>query len=337
MKRLKTAFLAVAVMLAMGIPVANAQTSNNGDTSPGQTSTAGQSLNTNFPGTIPETRFRGNLRVPNQTIFGGGQTVQDPSNWSTLASPVQPWLNIPSIVLRPYGKKPTDNLDTYIIWTTPGTTGSPAARTYTVPDAGANASFVLLQGGQSVAGVLSRADMATETGDAISRKILEVKNLDGSVLAASAASGKFGISTTATFGSPATLALVSEVANNNTKTDAFEFEFVLPPDYVAGSAITVNIYSQVQIGAGTLGATKTLTVDAFLVGVNGTGTVGSNLGPSAGTLSATAGNQAFSITPTGLVAGNKLLIQVQSAMQETAASNITLDISDVNVTCNVKM
>ncbi len=176
--------------------------------------------------------------------------------------------------------------------------------------------------------------MITETGVNVFRRLLDCRNLDGSVLAASAAAGKFGITTTATFGSPANLLLVTEVANNNTKTDACEFEYTLPPDYVAGSAITVNVGQQIIIGGGTL-SVKTLTVDAFLMAA--AGTAGSNLGPVAQTLTNSQGNLAFVITPTGLVAGNKLLFQLQTVLTETASSNVTATLTDINVQTSVKM
>lgn len=167
------------------------------------------------------------------------------------------------------------------------------------------------------------------SGVVIHNSILTVKNLAGTTLTASAGAGVFGLSTTATFGSPAQLSLVTEVANSNTKTDACEFEVTLPAKYVAGSAISVNIGQKITIGAGTL-SVKSLTVDAFLMAADGT--AGSNLGPAAGTLTNTQGTLAFAITPTGLVAGNKLLIQIQTVLTETAASNVTANLTSITVT-----
>jgi len=150
MKRI-LASLMVLACIAVGSPAAMAQ-NTSGNTAPGEASNSGQSTQSSYPGTIPETRVKGNFRFPNQAIFGGNQTVQDPANWSGLASPIAIWSNIPSIVLRPYGKKPTDNLDTYINWTTPSGTGTPYARLYTIPDAGANANFLLDHGNPTIAG-----------------------------------------------------------------------------------------------------------------------------------------------------------------------------------------
>lgn len=321
MKPFVKALLGVMVALGAVMPPAFAADLNpSGDTG----SATGSSTQSSFPAVIPETRFRGNVRFPNMTILGGDQTVQDNSNGANT------WSNIPSLVLRPFGKRPKDALDTTIKWTTPA-----AARTYTIPDAGGNANFVLLSTAQSVAGAISRADLAAETGVKYDGALMTMRNVDGTVLDATGGAGKFKISTTGTFGAPASLSLVSEAAQGNTKTDVVEFEFRLPAEYTAGAAITVNVESNVT-GAGTLGATKTLTVDAFKVAADGT--VGSNLGPAAGTLATgAAANQAFTITPTGLNPGDKLLIQVQASLNETGGvSPVNANLDDINVALNIK-
>lgn len=338
MKRLLNALLVVAVMLGAVTPPALAITDFNpsGDTG----SSSGTQTQTNFPGVIPETRFRSNVRFPNQAIFGGDQNVNAPFNGTNS------WTNIPCMILRPANKRSRDGLDTTIKWTTPT-----ATRTYTIPDAGAStANFVLDQGNYTIGGTwtftnaltlaansVPRSAIQTDSAVRVYNEILgESRNLNGSVVSNAAAAGNFGVTTTATFGSPANLLLVSEAAQGNTKTDAVEFEFMLPTDYVAGSNITVNVASNVT-GGGTLGATKTLTVDAFKVDPV-LGTVGSNLGPAAGTLATGAAvNQAFVITPTGLNPGDKLLIQVQAAVQETGGvSAINANVTGINITCDVK-
>jgi len=205
----------------------------------------------------------------------------------------------------------------------------------TVDDVGGATGYIpTLTNAQTVNGAFSRADMAVTTGSTIGGAILSCKNLAGTTITGSAGAGVFGISTTATFGSPAQLSLVTEAANNNTKTDAMEFEVILPPDYVAGSAINVTIGQKITIGGGTL-SVKSLTVDAFLLGVDGT--VGSNLGPAAQTMTTTQGVLTFAITPTGLVAGNKLLVQVQTILTETASSNVTANLSDIRVVTSTQM
>lgn len=75
----------------------------------------------------PESRFKSNVRIPQQLIIGGNL------NNTGFAGP--------NLILRPLGNTGS-TLDTTIQWTTPA-----AARLYTVPDAGANASFVLTGAG----------------------------------------------------------------------------------------------------------------------------------------------------------------------------------------------
>ncbi len=228
------------------------------------------------------------------------------------------------------GLKGTSFNDTLIAKSTQG-----QASVLTLHDVGAaTGEIYTMAAAQTAAGVLSRADMVTETGVVINKGILHIKNLAGTTMAASAGAGVFGLSTTATFGSPAQLSLVTEAANNNTKTDSCEFECVLPPDYVAGSAISVNVGQAITIGGGTL-SVKTLTVDAFKMAADGT--AGSNLGPAGQNLTTSNTTLVYAITPTGLVAGDKLLIQMQTVLTETASSNVTANLTSVSVTTSVKM
>lgn len=341
MKRFLATFLAVTIAIVLSAPPARAAVAS------------------------VESIQKNDQRFPQRVIVGGAKLFNSS------------WLG-PSLVFRP-STSYSATLDTSIVATTPS-----AARTYTIPDAGADANFVLSTGtqgspsfssiilkgtsfndtiqaistqaqassltvddiggaagfihtftsAQAAPGVLSRADAVTETGVTIKRGILDGRYLDGSVLAPSAGAGKLGIGTTATFGSPATLSLVTEVANSSTKTDDVEYEVTLPPDYVAGSAITVAVTQAITIGAGTL-STKTLTVDAFKVAADGT--VGSNLGPAAQNLTNASSTLSFAITPTGLVAGDKLLIQLQTVLTETGASNVTANLTSINITSSVKM
>lgn len=82
---------------------------------------------------LPETVQKGNFRCPQQLIVGGKKLF----NSSFLG---------PNLVFRPSTTFGT-TLDTTITATTPS-----AARTYTIPDAGANASFLMSAGTQVLAG-----------------------------------------------------------------------------------------------------------------------------------------------------------------------------------------
>lgn len=181
-----------------------------------------------------------------------------------------------------------------------------------------------------------RADLTAQTGQKYYRELTLLRTLAGLPLDGTGGAGLFAVSTTATFGSPAAISLIGESTQNNTKTDAYEFEFTLPPEYVAGGAITVNVTANVS-GSGTLGTTKTLTCDAFKVAA-ADGTVGSNLGPAAQVLATGAATtKSFTVTPTGLVAGDKLLIQVQASINETGnVSPIQVNVFDQNIAITVQ-
>jgi hypothetical protein len=209
--------------------------------------------------------------------------------------------------------------------------------TLNLADPGAATGYVhTYAAAQSSAGVLSRADIATQTSQKYAGSLTLVRNLNGTVVDATGGAGKFSVSTTATFGSPATLTLKSEDTQNTTKTDVGEFEFRLPPEYVAGAAVTVNVTCNVT-GSGTLGSTHSVTVDAFKLAADGT--AGSNIGPAAQTTLATgsAATLSFTVTPTGLVAGDKLLIQVQTSISESGnASPINANITALDVALSIK-
>ncbi len=146
----------------------------------------------------------------------------------------------------------------------------------------------------------------------------------GLVLDATGGAGLFKIAMT-----PATsLKLAGETANSNTKTDTVYFEYTLPKTYVAAAALSVIVNANIVIGAGTAG-TKTCTVLAYEIATDGS--AGSNLGPVAQNLGNTAADLTFALTATTLSPGDKLLIGITIALQETAASNINANINSVRL------
>lgn len=155
--------------------------------------------------------------------------------------------------------------------------------------------------------------------------LLGARNTDGSVLAASAASGKFGIAITL----GTSEALVGEAAENNTKTDDALLEFRIPDNYVAGANLTATVNAQVN-GSGTPG-TKTVQVKAYAK--TNAGLLGSNIGPgSTSAIAASAADYAFVITGTGLVAGQLLVLELETVLQETGgAATITTQVNSLRV------
>lgn len=172
------------------------------------------------------------------------------------------------------------------------------------------------------------SDNDTATGlpsTGIQVPLLSARNTNGSVVAAAASSGEFGCAITL----GTSECLVGEAAESNTKTDDALFEFRIPDNYVAGVNLTATVNAQV-IGSGVPG-TKTVQVKAYAKA--NAGTLGSNIGP--GTTSAittSAADYPFTITGTGLVAGQVLVLELESVLQETGGSaTITTQVNSLRV------
>jgi hypothetical protein len=93
------------------------------------------------------------------------------------------------------------------------------------------------------------------------------------------------------------------------------FEFTLPPEYVDGETVTV----EVTAGMVTAVSDGTATVDVECWKATGAGAVGSDLCATAAQSinSLTHAAKSFTITPTGLVAGDRLIVRVAFAGSDT--------------------
>jgi hypothetical protein len=171
----------------------------------------------------------------------------------------------------------------------------------------------------------NRTSNASNGLSATNLPLIGAKNADGTTLAASAASGKFGLALT--FGTSEVL--VTEAANNNAKSDAAIFEYVLPASYVAAQDITLTVQQQIVIGSGTL-SVKTLTPDVRKKAVDGTISAAS-IASAAQNMTNAAGDLAFTITGTTLSPGDLLMIELTAAITETAASAVTAKIQSVRL------
>ena len=142
----------------------------------------------------------------------------------------------------------------------------------------------------------------------------DAKTVAGVPITAAAQANILGI----TFTPGTSLFLLTEAANNNTKTDVACFETMLPGSYVAGSNITVTTNSVANLNSGTAG-TQTIAIAAYHV--IGDGTTSANLVATAAqnVPPTTAGNQTFTITGTTLNPFSRLIIKVTMVNQETAA------------------
>jgi hypothetical protein len=204
-----------------------------------------------------------------------------------------------------------------------------------IADPGAVTGYVwTFQAPQSTTGKLSLTDFAVATAVKYRQGMAAtLRNIDGTVLDATGGSGKYRISVPSFGGGTQGVVLVSEIANGNTKIDAVMFEFLVPQNYVAGSAISVIVQNQVIIGLGTLGS-NSLQVDVYKI--DQFGAAGSNLSSGSQSLSTSSVALTYTVTPTGIVPGDKLFIQIQASFQETAAQNIQHDIQDVSVSLNTQ-
>lgn len=174
---------------------------------------------------------------------------------------------------------------------------------YTIPDMGANATFVMRTTTAAANGLIPGP-----------LPIQHAKSATGLTLLATTAAGNFAI--TQTLGT--TAVLTSETANNNTKTDIATWEIVLPQNYIAGSNINVVVNVGYALNGGTVG-TKTIAAAAYLntiAGLQGA----SLIATAAQALSATAATAyTFVITGTTLVPGSRLTLSATLVLQETAA------------------
>lgn len=172
------------------------------------------------------------------------------------------------------------------------------------------ATVATLRGGSSANGIFASP-----------LRLLDFKNNDGTTLAVSASSGKFGLTST-----PGTSEwLVTEAANSNTKTDISQTEIILPASYVSASNVTVTCSTQYIVGAGTVG-THTLAAAAYLTAA--AGTQGTTLiATAAQSVPAAVGNVAFTITGATLVPGSRLMLTFTLVIQDTGSSNITAQLN----------
>jgi hypothetical protein len=124
--------------------------------------------------------------------------------------------------------------------------------------------------------------------------------------------------------------LVSEAANNNTKTDVICFEHVLSDSYAAGANFNVVVNAHFVIGSGTL-TTKTVAVDVYKCADDDT--QGSTIETTAAqTITGSAADYTYAVTGTGLNPGDRVVIKLTMVLTETASSNVTGRINSVRLT-----
>jgi hypothetical protein len=162
---------------------------------------------------------------------------------------------------------------------------------------------------------LARTKLAEDSLARYQIELMRMRNATGSVMSNSSEANKFYISAGGWLSG--TLQLRTEAAQGNTKSDYLCFEFVLPPEYVAGQDVQLVISAR-YTGSGTAGTT---TLYALVYELGDDGTVGGDLCTTAiQNLTSSFADYTWTITPTGLVAGDRLMIQVEGVIQETGGS-----------------
>lgn len=144
-------------------------------------------------------------------------------------------------------------------------------------------------------------------------------------------SGALGL-TIGTHGSASPI-LVGEAASGNSKTNSGRVQFALPAEYVSGETITLRVRCA---ATGTLATAR--TIDALVYKSDNGGGVGSDLcATSAQTITASFANYDFTITPTGLAAGDTLDVLVTAVANDTGGTNNRLiQIGGVQMLLDIK-
>jgi hypothetical protein len=188
----------------------------------------------------------------------------------------------------------------------------------------------------STSGAVSRAqltqdDLAAYVIDLVSQ--MRVHDARQTNLPGTAANDDMGLIT----GTPGTDApTLQGVDFGGTTTDEkAAFTFVLPPEYVAGESITLRVRAAML----TTVSDGTATVDAEVFKENGDGGVGSDICATAAQSinSLTPANKDFTITPTGLVAGDVLQVRLSFVGSDTGNVGVMIpEISKVSMLLDVK-
>lgn len=154
----------------------------------------------------------------------------------------------------------------------------------------------------------------------------------GAALPAAATTGTFGCTIgTVTGGGAAgqSAMLVSEVANNNTKTDTIIYDVMMPLQQFVGDSFTLTV-TGLHTRAGGSG---TCTIDASVRKITEAGVTGADLcGTAAQELAVGSTDTAvFTIDSTNLDAGDRFLITITATIVAGDANNNTCNIYDIKL------
>lgn len=163
---------------------------------------------------------------------------------------------------------------------------------------------------------MKRANAFDETAQVIKPPAGLYRNEDGSVLAAAAASGKFGLVSNAW--GVGGHKLQGEAASGNSKTSTVKLLVPLPQNYVAASTITLKVTHRVSVIANT-----TANVDAEVRKTDGNGGVGSDQVTTSAQTNNTTGwvTSSFTVTGTSFSPGDEVEVFVRSVVDDSGGAN----------------
>ena len=162
--------------------------------------------------------------------------------------------------------------------------------------------------------------IGTDSGDA---GVMIAQIDEVSILAVTGAVSDDMVFVNGTTGTAAPMLQGADFGGTSTSVKA-AWEFILPPEYRAGSAVTVVVKAGMITTVANPGTAP--TVDCEVWKDAGTGLVGSDLCTTAAQSinSLVFANKSFVITPTGLVAGDKLIIRLSLAGTDSGDAGVMI-------------
>lgn len=192
-----------------------------------------------------------------------------------------------------------------------------------------------LQAATILPGLVRRTDLQSDTGTfRISLLSWRVWDALISSLPAAAANDDLGL-IQGTFGTNSPTIQAGDLKAAGATTRYARTVFSLPAEYVSGSAITIRTHA----GMKTTVSDGTATIDVECYKSDDEEGIGSDLCATAAQSinSLTDADKDFTITPTGLVAGDTLDIRIAVAVNDAAtATAVIAVVGSVDVLCGVK-
>ena len=179
-----------------------------------------------------------------------------------------------------------------------------------------------------------RSQLAEDALQTYGIPITRIVSNAGAALTAAETAGTFDV----TIGTN-TYVANGEVTDNETEVSVAYFQFILPPEYVAGGDVTIRMPAAlIKTGAPTNNGS---TLDLEVYEQSDAGAVGADICATAAVTFAaldTWYNKDFTVTPTGLVAGDVLNVKITSSVidSEAGGGTIILNLAPPKVLLDVK-